>query len=251
MINSKCSNSIESVDTLDKNISLLDIDEQYELMGFLNRFEQESVLDIEKVNKFIEAYTKIKTIKKCERELEKYSSQLSELPNELYMGCKDETIESTNVSDDYGESLAVKTNTDEKQQMLSKIHSSYFEAGVFSEADKYFDELVEKYHSIAKPLKLLSSIANHNLDQEHVLEGVLHILSNRDYTEIDPIGITIVLMCTVNHFPVIQDKLISCFEDWDSEEGIDILEKLKIEIPWIARYRDDVVAKLKKKKQSA
>ena len=70
---------------------------------------------------------------------------------------------------------------------------------------------------------------------------VLDILSNYNYAELDPYGITISLVCALNHSPVIQDLLISCFEKWDAIEAIDILQNLKLEESWLIEYRDEVV----------
>ena len=134
---------------------------------------------------------------------------------------------------------------EEKHRMIAIIRDSYFEPGVFCEADNYFQELVRKYHSFINPLSALSDITNHNIDQEHILEGVLHIISNCEYDQINPFGISIALAATVNHSPVVQDLLISCFESWDSPDGIDILEKLELEPQWLRKYRDDVVIELK------
>lgn len=137
--------------------------------------------------------------------------------------------------------------TEEKDRLLAKIRSCYYETGILCEADDYFAELVKQKGSIEYPLSLLSDITNHNIDNEHILEGVLHILSNCDYSVINPFGISIVLAATVNHSPIIQDLLISCFESWDSIEGIDILEKLNLDVPWLDQYRNEVVSQLKMK----
>lgn len=139
----------------------------------------------------------------------------------------------------------------EKERLLAKIRICYFEAGILSEADYYFKDLVKKYGSIEYPLSLLSDITNHNINNEHILEGVLHILSNCDYSSINPVWISIVLAAAVNHSPVIQDLLISCFESWDSPDGIDILENLELDTPWINTYRNEVVSQLKANNISA
>lgn len=142
-------------------------------------------------------------------------------------------------------------SSEEKERLLAKINNSYFEAGIICDADQYFEALIKEHHSMDTPLTILSDITNHNIDNDHVLEGVLHILSNYEYSDISPIGITIVLAATVNHSPVVQDLLIACFESWDSAEGIDILEKLNLDIPWLSQYRDEVVAQLRASSQSA
>ena len=135
--------------------------------------------------------------------------------------------------------------------MIAIIQNCYFEAGAWTEADDFFDHLREASEDSEKSLKMLSDIVNHNLSNTHVLEGVLHILSSYDYDEIDPYGITISLACAVNHSPIIQDLLISCFEKWGAVESIDILESLELDGYWLIEYRDDVITQLKSKKMSA
>lgn len=141
-----------------------------------------------------------------------------------------------------------KTDTShlaEKKRLVAIMQSCYFEAGIWTEADEYFECIKKKSNSLERPLKLLSDIVNHSLSNEHVLEGALHILSNYSYDEVDPYGITIAIACAVNHSPVIQDLLISCFEKWGSIDSIDILEGLELKAPWLAEYRDEVVLQLK------
>ena len=139
----------------------------------------------------------------------------------------------------------------DKERMIAIIQNCYFEAGIWTEADEFFERLRKTSGHIENSLKMLSDIVNHNLSDTHILEGVLHILSSYDYDEIDPYGITISLACAVNHSPIIQDLLISCFEKWGAIESIDILESLELDDYWLIEYRDDVVAQLKHKDQTA
>lgn len=134
----------------------------------------------------------------------------------------------------------------DKEKMLAIIRRFYFEAGVWTEADEFFERLRKK-RDVESPLKMLSDIANHNSSNVHVLEGVLHILSNYNYSEIDPYVVIILRACAVNHSPIIQDLLISCFEKWEAVEFIDVLESLKLDEYWLTEYRDDVVKQLKQK----
>lgn len=149
-----------------------------------------------------------------------------------------------------------KRSTDEQKiakekRLISIIESCYFEAGICTEADEYFESLVKSNSSIESPLALLSNIVNHNLSDDHILEGVLHILSNYSYDEIEPFGISVAIACAVNHSIVIQDLLISCFEKWNTVDAIDILTGLHLEEPWLSEYRDDVVSQLTQKDASA
>lgn len=138
-----------------------------------------------------------------------------------------------------------------KKRLIAIIQSCYFESGIWTEADEYFDRLKTSRGDSVNSLGLLADIVNHNLSNDHILEGVLHILSNYSYAELDPYGITISLACAVNHSPVIQDLLISCFEKWDAVEAIDILQKLELEDPWLIEYRDEVIEQLKSKEMGA
>ena len=149
-----------------------------------------------------------------------------------------------------------KESTDElkiakEKRLISIIESCYFESGIWTEADEYFESLVKSSSSIESPLALLSSIVNHNLSDDHILEGVLHILSNYSYDEIEPFGISVAIACAVNHSLIIQDLLISCFEKWNAVDAIDILTGLQLEEPWLSEYRDDVVSQLKRKDTGA
>lgn len=142
-------------------------------------------------------------------------------------------------------------NFAKEKRLISIIESCYFESGIWTEADEYFESLVKSSSSIESPLALLSSIVNHNLSDDHILEGVLHILSNYSYDEIEPFGISVAIACAVNHSLIIQDLLISCFEKWNAVDAIDILTGLQLEEPWLSEYRDDVVSQLKRKDTGA
>ena len=126
------------------------------------------------------------------------------------------------------------------------INNCYFEPGILTEADEYFSEL---WTDMGKSsLEILSEIANTNLDDEHMLEGVLHILSSLPYAEIAPTGITIGIACGFNHSPLVIDRLIACFEDWEDPAAIGILERMDLtNIPWLSNYRDRVILMLKQK----
>lgn len=135
--------------------------------------------------------------------------------------------------------------TDTKR-LMSKIQYSYFEPGIWTEADAGFEQLVKKTGSLQKAMSFLSEIANKNLKDEHVLEGILHILSNYSYEEIAPYGISIAIACAFNHSLVIQDLLITCLDEWNSVDSIDILKGLIIEVHWLDDYREEVLMRLEK-----
>lgn len=139
----------------------------------------------------------------------------------------------------------------EKAIILAKLRNCYFEPGLWTDVDEYFAKLVKDYYDLETGLDILSDIVNHNLADEHVLEGVLHILSSYTYEAIKPYGITISIACAFNHSPVVLDLLISCFENWGSNDAVDILTGMELHHAWLAKYRDEVVAYLLSKDNSA
>ncbi len=138
-----------------------------------------------------------------------------------------------------------------REKMISIIRNCYFEPGIWTAADQFFENMKKERGSIDSPLLMLSDIVNRHLNDEHVLEGVLHILSNYDYEEINPVGITIAVACGFNHYTVIQDLLISCFERWAAVEAIPVLENMEFNETWLKEYRDDVLNQLKSMNASA
>lgn len=139
--------------------------------------------------------------------------------------------------------LLLKTR---KSHLECIINNCYFEPGISTEANEYFSELWEAMGK--NSLDILSELVNEHLDDEHVLEGVLHILSFLPYEEITPVGITIGIACGFNHSPLVVDRLIACFEDWEDPAAIRILDSMDLSsIPWLSNYRDRVVSMLEQK----
>lgn len=126
------------------------------------------------------------------------------------------------------------------------IRNCYFESGTWTEADEYFSSLWDEQGN--RSLEILSDIVNTHLDDEHMLEGVLHILSSLPYPQIAPTGISIAIACGFNHSPLVIDQLITCFEDWEDPAAINVLAGMNLkDLPWLSNYRDDVIEMLQGK----
>ena len=136
---------------------------------------------------------------------------------------------------------------EDQVRLVRIINSCYFEEDELCEADAYFNELIGKYGGIQPPLGALAEIVAKHLSDEHILEGVLHILSNYSYDVLRPFGISVALSCRANYSPVISDLLISCIASWEAVEGIEALEQMEFKEAWLEQYRDHVVAQLKEK----
>ena len=134
--------------------------------------------------------------------------------------------------------------TEEKRRMLAIINSCYFENGILSAADYFYKDLQKRYPDSEAPLLLLLDIATSHIQEEHCIEGILHILGGLTAKEAQPIGSLIVMVCANHRSPVIAELVISCFEVWDYIDGIPFLRALDISEAWMRRYRDEVVSNL-------
>lgn len=165
------------------------------------------------------------------------------MPTEVWIcGYKKER---SSFSDDLENKRGETETFGDKEKLLAAIRGSSFEPSTWTRADDLFESMVHDAGSFDQPMKMLSDIVNRNLTDEHVLEGVLHILSNYQYDEINPIGITIAIACRNNLSPIVQDLLITCFEKWDSYETIAMLEELDLKQKWLSDYRDAVIEQIK------
>lgn len=123
------------------------------------------------------------------------------------------------------------------------INNCYFESGAWTEADEYFSELWDEQSK--KSLDILSAIVKAHSNDEHMLEGALHILSSLPYSEICPMGLSIGITCSFSHSPLVIDRLITCLEDWNDPATIGILEGMDLSsMPWLSHYRNDVIERL-------
>ena len=146
----------------------------------------------------------------------------------------------------YKKSSRIVVDQDEANELIAIIRNTYFELGETTETETYFDRLVLKHKDLSYALALISEIVNTHLSDDHILEGVLHILSEQDYEDIGSLGITIGLACKSNQSPVIQDMLIACFEIWDYPSGVIVLEHIKTTESWLEEYRNKVINYLKR-----
>lgn len=136
----------------------------------------------------------------------------------------------------YNVQRSLETDT---EKLLVTIKKCSFTAGVRTDADEMFEQLKINYGNMDIPLKILSDIVNKHLSDSHILEGILHILSAFDYSELAPFGISVILTCSINRSLRVQNLVISCIEKWQRPEFIPVLESLT------SAYRNNVIEKLK------
>lgn len=166
--------------------------------------------------------------------------------NRFFRGAFIQLESDDNTADYYKRSSRIEVDQNEVNELIAIIRSTYFELGETTEAEAYFDRIILKHKDMSYALALISEIANTHLTDDHILEGVLHILSEQNYEDIGSLGITIGLACKSNQSLVIQDMLIACFEVWDHPSGVIVLEQIKTTESWLEEYRNRVIEYLKR-----
>lgn len=135
---------------------------------------------------------------------------------------------------------------DKETPILSKLLAeTNFDPGYESLAEKYFNQLYEKYGVIA--CTILQNIYLYNMyDNSHILKHLLFIVENLEKDEIENLEI-IPLAGIGNPDIEIQDLSVKCLEEWGDKRHIPTLIKKRDEtkIGWFKDYIDDVILELK------
>lgn len=128
--------------------------------------------------------------------------------------------------------------------MTRLLKETMFDDGYESVAEKYFNEMFEKYGIIADTT-LLNIYLENMYGNKHILKHLLFIVSNlskerRKNLEIIP------LAGMSNPDIEIQDLSVKCFEAWEDRRHIPTLKNLsdKTSVAWFKDYIDDVIEAL-------
>lgn len=134
---------------------------------------------------------------------------------------------------------------DKEIPILSKLLAeTTFEVGYESAAERYFNQLSNKYGIIADTV--LQNIYLQNMyDNQYLLKHLLFIIGNlpanrRNNLEIVPLaGLS-------NPDIEIQDLSVKCFEAWDDKRHLPTLISLRdiTNIQWFKEYINDVIVEL-------
>lgn len=130
--------------------------------------------------------------------------------------------------------------------VLSKLlDETIFEFGYESMAEKYYNELSDKYGVIADTM-LINIYLENMYDKHYLLKHLLFIVANRPKEcrrnlEIIPLaGIS-------NPDIEIQDLSVRCFETWEDRRHLPTLVELceKTNVKWFKDYLEEVIEELK------
>lgn len=87
----------------------------------------------------------------------------------------------------------------------------------------------------------LMKIYMNKYNDEHVLLGVMEMISCMKYEDVDPKGQIMALGLLQHENIYLRDRAIQVYEQWNSKKGINVLKTLKCDQKWLQDYVDKVI----------
>lgn len=120
------------------------------------------------------------------------------------------------------------------------IKQDDFVDGKSSESEHFMLDAY-KHEEIDFVADALMSIYSSCLDDAHVLEGILTMISCVPYEAISPKGQIMAMGLLTNKALSVRDKAIQCFEKWNSKKGLDYLKSIECSPAWLQKYVNKVI----------
>lgn len=125
-------------------------------------------------------------------------------------------------------------------KVRNEILYDILEPNMQSAAQKYFTELLAVNNSMGQELFQKIILENAYYTGKSVYWNMLVVLSQLEYSLINPWGTFIALSATRHKQLDIQEIGIACFEKWESREAIQFLLQHRFEESWLQEYADMV-----------
>ena len=175
------------------------------------------------------------------------SSVLTKIENMSKLDSSIKTVESKNTSDNYFEKTKDEIITEEvkkktetfKKEIFDILCKDKYETGEFSKIDFYFEHISEDSLVYIKPALL--SILSENEDDNHIIEGVLHVFSKLPYELMKPHAPTACIALFSHKSIMIKNKAIQVFEKWNSKDSVKQLENHSCSPAWVQQHLENVI----------
>ncbi len=126
---------------------------------------------------------------------------------------------------------------------LSEIDA--YDPGDQSNSEKYVNGLFKAEGSEKVFLWLNNIFTANYFKNKHLVLGILQILSHAAEAKNNASAQTISSSALLGPDTEIIEYAIRCFENWEDQRFIPVLEKVNCEEPWLREYRDGVIEDLK------
>jgi hypothetical protein len=120
------------------------------------------------------------------------------------------------------------------------IQKDEFFDGEVSRSEQYMIEAYE-HGQLDYIADAMMTIYSSSLDDAHMLEGILTMISCVPYEAIEPKGQIMAMGLLTNKELVVRDKAIQCFERWNSKKGLGYLKNIVCGPSWLQKYVEKVI----------
>ena len=117
-----------------------------------------------------------------------------------------------------------RLDTDSYRRFIQLLKQDVFEPDYYCESENYFMDLYVRDRIISFHY-LSRAIADYK-DDDHIQEGVLHILSSLSYDEVYPDGQMLLSAISSTKDVVLQEMIVRCYEHWGNEDSIRFLQTM-------------------------
>lgn len=131
-----------------------------------------------------------------------------------------------------------------EKKILKIINSDYYESGVVSNIEKFMETDCNS-NNLPFIIEAAQYILRKNLTNEHIVEGILTLLSTKSYDEMEPQGTFMCLSLLSNTNYTIRDKAVQTYEKWNSKKGINDLLSVHCQEEWLQDYINKVIENLR------
>lgn len=135
--------------------------------------------------------------------------------------------------------------TQYKNDIIGVILNDLFEDGTVTKSEEYIKDTLSPENCEYIKTAIMELYLS-NLDNSHILTGLLTMISCIPYQDANPQCPIMALGLLQNKDISIRDKAVQVFEKWNSKAGIPILKSLKCDRKWLQRYVDRVILYLER-----
>jgi len=139
------------------------------------------------------------------------------------------------------EKIVQKLETD----ILREIENQQFEDGFEHPSERIIRECLARYPAITK--RWLQQTFLRNYKYPEVLVAILRTIADFDCSSINPECEILSIAALAHKNQEIRETAIAVFETWATHDSITYLENYNETVPWLLRYRNKVIGRLRQK----
>jgi len=148
----------------------------------------------------------------------------------------------TPTSEQQSEEQIKRAQSEFEQLFIRSIAHSDFDLGYSSEAEQLLLSLLERCGPYVR--EWINHLFLQLLDKPNDATAMLRIISHLDYDSIYPQGTTMAVAAMMHADPLVQEAAVRCFENWQDQSCVTILQSLNIREDWLKSYVEEVIQDL-------